>query len=238
MIPALKRSFREEWLDRPDADPVELGINLRDLSRINRCWGGNHGCLAALAPVLDAWPRDRTLRLLDVGCGGGDLLAAFAQRCRRRGIRPCLVGIDRSPAILEIASRSLAGYPEVHFVRADALRLPFCVDSFDFVVCSLVMHHLPGGRAVEFLRGLHTLARGGAVVSDLRRGRWEYLVTFLFTRLFTRGRAARLDGPLSVLRSFTLPEARQVAQDAGWKKTLVTRSFPLRLMMKDRELRP
>jgi SAM-dependent methyltransferase len=237
MIPALKRSFREEWLDRPDADPVELEVNFKDLSRINRCWGGNHACLAALAPLLDAWPRDRNLRLLDVGCGGGDLLAAFARRCRRRGIRPCLVGVDRSPAILEIARRSVASYPEIHFVQADALELPFRVDSFDFVVCSLMMHHLPGGRAVEFLRGLHALARGGAVVSDLRRGRWEYLVTFLFTHLFTRGRATRLDGPLSVLRSFTLSEARQVAQEAGWKTTLVTRSFPLRLMMKDRELR-
>ena len=236
MLPALERSFREEYLDQPHPDPFELRINLEDLSRINRWWGGNHGCLAVLVPVLDAWPRDRPLHLLDLGSGGGDLLVAVAKACRLRGIRSRLVGLDRSVPILDCAKRSVGEFPEIRMVRGDALRPPFQAASFDFVVCSLLLHHLPAGRAAEFLRELHSLARGGALVSDLRRGRWEYLLTFLFTRLFTRGRMTRLDGPLSVLRSLTLPEARQVARSAGWEPALVTRSFPLRLLMRDRQL--
>ena len=104
------------------------------------------------------------------------------------------------------------------------------------MVCSLVLHHIPAERAAEFLRGLGSLAREGVVVSDLRRGRLAYAITLLFARLLTRGRMTRADAPLSVLRSLTLSEARDLARRAGWERGSVRRSFPLRFILLDRPL--
>ena len=236
MLRPLARSRREEWLDRPHPDPAELRVNFEDLRRINRWWGGNRSTLAALAPPLDSWPRSRALRVLEVGSGGGDLLMALARRCRNRGITARLVGVDRCRVVIEIARQHLVPYPEILLLRGDGLRLPFPPGTFDFVVCSLVLHHIPAERAAEFLRGLGSLAREGVVVSDLRRGRLAYAITLLFARLLTRGRMTRADAPLSVLRSLTLSEARDLARRAGWERGSVRRSFPLRFILLDRPL--
>jgi SAM-dependent methyltransferase len=225
-----------ELLDAADPDPALLRDTLADLRRINCCWGGNRSALSALLPRISAWPRGRALRILDVGCGGGDLLRAVARRCRVLGIRPQLVGIDRSRRILKITRGAVSEFPEISLVSAEALEPPFTPGSFDFVLSSLLLHHLPPARAVDFLRLMKSLSNQGVIVSDLRRGRMEYLVTRLITGLFSRSRMTRLDAPLSVLRSLTLPEARELAHRAGWTAGDVRRSFPLRLLILDRDL--
>jgi len=237
MLKPLSRSTRPELLDDPAADPRELRASLRDLQRINERWGGHRATLAALSAPLSRWRAARPFRFLDVGCGGGDLLVALARRCRAAGVPARLVGIDSHPTVVQIARDRVAGFPEIDLVRCDALELPFAGKSFDFVACSLLLHHLPPQRGEAFLRALSRLAREGVIVSDLRRGRGEYVVTFLFTRLFARARMTRMDGPLSVLRALTLQEARELARDAGWVDPIVRRSFPLRLLLMDRPLR-
>ncbi|MCI0656836.1 MAG: hypothetical protein L0170_07170 [Acidobacteria bacterium] len=98
-----------------------------------------------------------------------------------------------------------------------------------------MLHHVPPEHSLRFLRGLVALCREGVVISDLRRGRAEYLLTILFTRLFTRARMSRSDGPLSVLRALTVEEARELALAAGWSRCVVRKCFPLRILLMDRE---
>jgi SAM-dependent methyltransferase len=74
-------------------------------------------------------------RVLDVGCGSGpnliDLLADGAE----------VVGVDGSPAMVEIARKRLG--PDVDVRVADAAEpLPFETSTFDDVVCSLTLHYL------------------------------------------------------------------------------------------------
>ncbi|MCI0409099.1 MAG: methyltransferase domain-containing protein [Acidobacteria bacterium] len=235
MLRPLQRSLCRELMDDPAADPAELRANLEDLKRINERWGGNRSTFSALSPALAGWPPGRRLSILDVGCGGGDLLVALARECRARGIPALLVGMDCHPTILEIARSSTSRFAEIRLVRGDALELPFAGASFDFVLSSLVLHHVPPEYSARFLRGLGALCREGVVISDLRRGRAEYLLTLLFTRLFTRGRLSRLDGPLSVLRALTMNEARDLALAAGWTRGVVRKCFPLRILLMDRD---
>ena len=234
MLRPLQRSSLKELMDDPAANLDDLRVNLEDLKHINERWGGHRSTFLALSPAISKWPSGRLLKILDMGCGGGDLLVALARECRARDIPAELVGVDCSPAILEIARGSIAGFPEIRLLRADALEPPFPEKSFDFVLCSLVLHHVPPERSAQFLRGLGALCRSGVIVSDLRRGRLEYVVTFLFTRLFTRARMSRLDGPLSVLRALTLDEARDLTCAAGWTEGVVRKCFPMRLLLMDR----
>lgn len=80
--------------------------------------------------------------ILDVGCGTGDLALTLA---RRLGGTGSVVGIDASPEMIARARGKArrAGLP-VEFRVAAAEALPFADGSFDLVVSSLVLHHLPG----------------------------------------------------------------------------------------------
>jgi SAM-dependent methyltransferase len=80
-------------------------------------------------------------RVLDVGCGTGELTAVLREECPGT-----VVGVDRDPELLARVP------PPV--VRGDALSLPFPDDSLDLVVCQALLVNLPDPSAAvrEFAR--------------------------------------------------------------------------------------
>jgi ubiquinone/menaquinone biosynthesis C-methylase UbiE len=80
-------------------------------------------------------------RVLDVGCGTGALALTLSGAVGPNGE---VFGIDASPGMIEFSRRkaSRAG-AKVDFRVALIERLPFPDSSFDRVVNTLVMHHLP-----------------------------------------------------------------------------------------------
>jgi len=95
-------------------------------------------------------------RVLDVGCGTGDLSFWAA---RLLGPEGEVVGVDISPRMLARARKRLlarrpgAGAP-IRFLEADALSLPFPDNSFDVVLTGFVLRNLP-----ELSRGLREMFR-------------------------------------------------------------------------------
>jgi ubiquinone/menaquinone biosynthesis C-methylase UbiE len=74
-------------------------------------------------------------RMLDVGCGTGELAARIHQSSPEARI----VGVDLAPAMLRQAREKLSA--AVALVAADAIRLPFAGDAFDVVVSSSSFHY-------------------------------------------------------------------------------------------------
>lgn len=79
-------------------------------------------------------------RVLDVGCGTGDVALALA----RAGARP--VGLDSSRAMLRLAKRKAPG---LDWVQGDALHLPFKEGSLGGAASAFVLRNLPD-RAAAF----------------------------------------------------------------------------------------
>jgi ubiquinone/menaquinone biosynthesis C-methylase UbiE len=72
---------------------------------------------------------DPTLRVLDVGCGPGDLSIRISQYCHE------VQGVDVTPEMIQIAEEKVAcGPANVCFQQADACDLPFENHSFDKVM--------------------------------------------------------------------------------------------------------
>lgn len=107
-----------------------------------------------LIEVLAHLPEDPQ-RMLDAGCGRGDLCLYLADRGRH------VVGADISYAMISIMKNSLTerGIKNVDFLVADLECLPFKDKVFDFVVSIAVLHHtrhdvtLPGLRRLIRPRG-------------------------------------------------------------------------------------
>ncbi len=85
-------------------------------------------------------------RVLELGCGTGDLLAALAPDPERS------LGVDFSTAMVE---RARAKYPGLQFSAADAEALGLAGRNFDYVVASDLVGHLQDIYAT--LRGLHAV---------------------------------------------------------------------------------
>jgi SAM-dependent methyltransferase len=75
---------------------------------------------------------------LDVGCGTGALTQAILHRCDPARVD----AFDLSPAFIKIAEEKTAD-KRVSFRVADACALPCADDSFDAVVCGLVLNAVP-----------------------------------------------------------------------------------------------
>ncbi|WP_430504501.1 class I SAM-dependent methyltransferase [Haloparvum sp. PAK95] len=123
---------------------------------------------AALAD-LDLAAHDR---ILDVGCGTGELTRVLAEEAHPDAT---VVGVDADPELLAVAREEATvdegaapgegaspgeegtpdeGPAERSFLAGDATRLPFPDDAFDLVVCQALLINLPEPRVAvaEFAR--------------------------------------------------------------------------------------
>src|SRR5438128_2275523 len=208
-----KRSARE-FLDTPGQDPVALARLLNDIRRTNRWFGGYPLVLTYLRRVVRVLSH-RPITLLDVATAGADVPRAIAAWARRQQIPLRIVALDLSEEILAQARRRTDAYPEITLLRGNALALPFPDRAVDVVICGLALHHFPYDEAVRVLREIARVARHGFIVNDILRSWGAYLGVWLDTRLLSHSRLARHDGPLSVLRSFTVDEFRAMVTQAG-----------------------
>jgi ubiquinone/menaquinone biosynthesis C-methylase UbiE len=91
--------------------------------------------------TLDLVPLRPGDRVLDVGCGPGDLaLAAW----RRVGPQGRVYGIDAATEMVEVARRKASrAWAQIEFRVEPVERLSFPDHTFDVVLSSLMLHHLP-----------------------------------------------------------------------------------------------
>ena len=164
------------------------------------------GCGGALATPI---------RVLDMATGSADIPVAVAIWARRQGIQIKVTAIDNNTFAIREAEAFTRGYPEITVAVADVFSMPFEDGSFDIVLCTKTLHHLSEERTVRLLKEIGRVAAIGYIVIDLRRSCVAWALISVLTRLFTRNRLTRHDGPLSVLRSYTVSELDALAGKAG-----------------------
>src|SRR5712691_8965205 len=102
-----RRHRQPEIMDAPDLPPARFTETLRGLRRVNVVTRST----ALMWPDLEAAVRQsagRPPRVLDVACGGGDVLIALWRRAKRAGLWVELVGCDVNPAAVQFASEAAA----------------------------------------------------------------------------------------------------------------------------------
>lgn len=214
-------------MDDPALDPREHLAALRALGTINALSWTAASLTRAVIDMAAAAPRAaRPLRVVDVACGGGDVTVALA---RRLGPSYHVIGVDLSPRAVARAAEHATrrGVANVSFAVGDAAATG-CPDC-DVAVSSLFLHHLDDDAAVATLRRLAAAATLGGVVSDLVRSRRGLMLAHLTTRLLTRSRVARVDGPLSVRAARTIPEYRLLMERAGLPAARIAAAWPQRV---------
>ncbi|HYC57413.1 MAG TPA: class I SAM-dependent methyltransferase [Candidatus Binatia bacterium] len=141
-------------------DPTHLALSgldrLTDLKDRLLSWASPER--SYLADTLRVAALKSGDRLLDVGCGSGELLAAAATR--EPGA--VLFGVDPDEDALELASRKIFGTlrpVELHQAVAEAL--PFDSDVFDIVTATLLLQAMPVSLRHEVLTECRRVLRPG-----------------------------------------------------------------------------
>src|SRR5512140_1626301 len=213
-----KRITTSELLDEHDAPEYQMRRSLRDLRRFNRYAGGLRIFRALLRRMIP--DCSRPLTVLDVGTGTSDLVGQL-----RGFARVLAIGLDFKIQHL-LYGRSFE--PHVRRVAGDAWRLPFRDGSVDVVTSAHFFHHFSHEENVAILRESLRVARVGILVNDTRRHFAPLLFVRLLAALRLVGPITRFDAPASVLRGYTVDEAREVASDVKARKFEVVRLFPYR----------
>ncbi len=215
-----------EWMDAPDADPMELRRSLDFIRRINNALGYTRTTITYLKKFSRNWQSGERIRILDVATGSADIPRAALAWAKPAGFDLQLTGIDFHPRTIRIAAEET---PRMKFVQANALSLPFADGSFDYVMTAMFLHHLSDEETIAVLKEMNRVAARGVIVCDLLRHRRAYLWISLFT-LFSIP-MVRHDGRASVAHAFTKDEIIKLAAAAGLDYATYHRHFGHRFVI-------
>ncbi len=188
---------------------------LRDLAQVNRLTFAYTPTLQWLQAL--AIPGAAPLHVVDVGCGGGDMLRRIERWAKRQGRTVRLTGIDLNPYAARAAREMTPAGSAIEWITGDAFSYQ-PDEPIDCVISSLFTHHLPDAEIVRFLSWMERVATRGWFVNDLHRERAPYLGFKLLANVMRWHRFVQHDGPVSIRRSF---------RHADWEPYLHSAGVPL-----------
>ena len=210
-------------MDRPQPVSQALEVDLENLVRINR----NFGSHRLIRWFLGRWFKaGESYRVLDLCTASGDIPRLMVDWAHTHDVTLHIDAVDYQASTLEIARSRSIGYPEITFHAEDARKVSGEAGSYDFVFCSLALHHFGEADAEAVLRRCRILARRGVMVADLERGWLAAAGVWLMTAVLYREPMTKYDARISVRRAFSRDEFHALAQRAGWQKFQHAR-FPI-----------
>lgn len=214
-----------EAMDRPDCDPDRLRRTYAQFGLMNRCVAGwRRVYTQRIRPLLTERRDGSPLRLLDIGCGGGDVALAFANWAERDQLELAITAADPDPRAFEFL-HNRSGIPaNVERVQATLSTLLDQGRRFDVVISNHVLHHLSPDELQRFRTDSERIATTLVLHNDLERARVAWVGLQLMRPVFP-GSFIIPDGSLSLRRSYLQSELAELL-GSRWQ---VRRRWPYRL---------
>jgi 2-polyprenyl-3-methyl-5-hydroxy-6-metoxy-1,4-benzoquinol methylase len=210
-------------MDADDLPPATYAEVLAGLARVNRLTLAARPTLAFLKAATAGMDR---FSLLDVGFGQGDMLRTIARWATKRGLKADLTGIDLNPKSAPIAEAATDPALGIRYLTGDAFGL---TGRPDFIISSLVAHHMTDAELTGFLAWMERTAGRGWFVNDLHRHLIAWGGFAAGSRALRLHPIVRHDGALSVRRAFRAAEWRSLLASAGVSSATARWWFPFRL---------
>ena len=209
-----QRSREKEIMDDLDCSGPVLEQTLRELKTINRLLGGNGVTNRGLSQVVQRFPQDQ-YSLVDLGCGGGDMIAVMQTWASKKNIPIRFIGADANANTITLAKERQKALSDVHWQVANVFDSTFLEDQVDIATCTLFTHHFTDEELVQLFQGLKQKVRLAIVINDLHRHPLAYYSIKWLTRWFSKSPMVQNDAALSVLRSFRRNDWESIFKQAG-----------------------
>ncbi len=208
-----QRSSQIEIMDDLQCEGEVVNQTLIELEIINRWLGGNTVTLGGIKKVV-VQSNLKEISILDLGCGGGDMLKEIAKWGKQKNLKLKLTGIDANPNIIAFAKGNTKEYAEIDYVAENIFSADFARRKSDIIIATLFTHHFSHQELVELFKTLKQQSRHGVVVNDLHRQWFAYYAIKMLTSIFSKSEMVKYDAPLSVLRGFSRSDLISILQNA------------------------
>ncbi len=158
--------------------------------------------------------EENTIRIVDLGSGGGDCIMQLNQRFAKQNIVVNFTGIDGNPHSTKLA-RDRSDYLNTRFITADILSPDFEPPKNDVIMSSHFVYHFEDGALIDFLKKLQTTTTKKIIFSDLRRHKFSVFLFKWFRHLLPITSIAKKDGLTAIRRSFTVDEMHEIIKKSG-----------------------
>ncbi|MFH2106075.1 MAG: methyltransferase domain-containing protein [Candidatus Micrarchaeota archaeon] len=175
-------------MSKPKSELVRKGYT--KIAKIYHEQRGRYKNNALLAKFSKQLPKGK---VLDLGCGAGIPIAKFLIE---KGY--CVVGIDFAHGMIKLAKKNV---PKAKFIRMDATKMRFRLNSFDGAVSFYALIHIPRKKHERIYKKLHKILKPNAIIfinaSGIDANGWEgyekdYLGVPMFWSFYSPKKTSKL----------------------------------------------
>lgn len=204
------RSTQTEQLDNLSLEGEELDQALKSLAWINRRFGAHRTIIRSVLKIMRTHPEKKHFHIVDLGCGGGDVMRELARELQKKGRAFSITGIDGNANALKYAQRQNIAFPSINYRQADVLSANFDLKTCDILISSHFLYHFQSEDLIRFLQKNLPKVRLAFVNSGLERNRLAFCLFKGFAFALPISRMAKEDGLLAIRRAFTKKELEGV----------------------------
>jgi 2-polyprenyl-3-methyl-5-hydroxy-6-metoxy-1,4-benzoquinol methylase len=218
---ALDTTFRtdlEESMDDFSMDNEGLVTALDDIARINQLLGGNSVTLDGVKTLIKDFPKDKTITIIDFGCGSGDMLRMLSKFGTENNLKFNLIGIDANEATIRHAEKCSDGFYNITYLAENIFLYDFSKFSIDIALITLTLHHFKDYEIIKIMKVIFNLVKKGIVVNDLQRSKLAYRLFQAIIFIFRLEKMTANDGLISILRGFKKEDLEKFSKNLGIKK--------------------
>ncbi|MEM7374575.1 MAG: methyltransferase domain-containing protein [Bacteroidota bacterium] len=225
-----QRSYQPEQLDQLDLSGERLHTCLDELAMINRLLGNHRAIKKAVNRFLSKAP-DKHWKIVDLGCGGGDVLRMIEQLCRAKSISVECLGLDGNGHSLAYARTQTDKQASIHYQAIDIFDPAFVLPACDLLISSHFLYHLSDQAFLSFLHQHSAKVKVAWIISELERNQIALTLFRIFSPLMGLSKLTRSDGMLAIRRAFSISEIRHLLRASQWPEAQLSRVWAFRFIL-------
>lgn len=196
------RSTDPEIMDDFSMEGEILRDALDKIAKINQLLGGNQLTLQGVKELIDTFPKQKEIVIIDLGCGNGDMLRIIEKYGRANNLNFRLIGIDANQFTVNHARKLSQKYPNISYRCEDIFDNSFSKLRCDIALCTLTLHHFKNKEIEQLMTLLYKNSNFGIVINDLHRSAIAYRLFQGLCFVFRLNTMSREDGLVSIKRGF------------------------------------
>lgn len=207
------RASAAELMDDFSIGGSELREALRQLRLLNRIFVAAAPTLHGVKQLWEKADRPRSLSILDIGAGSGDVNRELLSWADEQGIQLAIRLVDLTEEACEEARLFFQNEPRVQVRQGNLFALP--EGSADIVTGTQFLHHFDEEELPVAVASMLKASRLGIVINDIHRHWIAWAAVWLTTRMISSNRYILNDGPLSVAKGFRADDWNRLGQRLG-----------------------
>lgn len=215
-----QRADQHELMDDFSSGGPELRQALQHLRLLNRIFGAAGPTLFGFKHLWLQAGKPKTLSILDVGSGSGDVNRQLLRWADEHGVALSITLVDITEEACAEARELFHSEPRVRVMRSSLFQLP--ENGVDITTGTQFVHHFTNTELPQVVDCMLKASRLGIVINDIHRHWIAWAAVWVTARIISKNRYILNDGPLSVAKGFRAGDWADLRKSLGISDMLVS----------------